>query len=86
VITTEKVTRSLSIKEVLIYGGLMVTLSMGIRHGFGLFNLPITLENGWGRGTFALTIALQNLIWGAFQPLTGALADRFGAFRIMLLG
>ena len=85
-ISPEKIARSLSIKEVLIYGGLMVTLSMGIRHGFGLFNLPITIENGWGRGTFALTIALQNLIWGAFQPLTGALADRFGAFRIMLLG
>ena len=77
---------SLSMKQVLIYGGLMVTLSMGIRHGFGLFNLPITLANGWGRETFALTIALQNLIWGAVQPITGALADRFGAFKIMLAG
>lgn len=77
---------SLSIKEVLIYGGLMVTLSMGIRHGFGLFNLPITMANCWGRETFALTIALQNLIWGAVQPITGALADRFGAFKIMVIG
>jgi len=77
---------SLSMKQVLIYGGLMVTLSMGIRHGFGLFNLPITMANGWGRETFALTIALQNLIWGAVQPITGALADRYGAFRIMLIG
>jgi MFS family permease len=76
----------LSIKEVLIYGGLMVTLSMGIRHGFGLFNLPITSANGWGRETFALTIALQNLIWGAVQPITGALADRYGAFKIMVAG
>jgi MFS family permease len=73
-------------QQVLIYGGLMVTLSMGIRHGFGLFNLPITLANGWGRETFALTIALQNLIWGAVQPITGALADRYGAFKIMLAG
>lgn len=73
-------------KEVLIYGGLMVTLSMGIRHGFGLFNLPITTANGWGRETFALTIALQNLIWGAVQPITGALADRYGAFKIMVAG
>ena len=64
----------------------MVTLSMGIRHGFGLFNLPITQANGWGRETFALTIALQNLIWGVFQPVTGALADRFGGFKIMLIG
>ena len=77
---------SLSIKQVLIYGGLMVTLSMGIRHGFGLFNLPITVANGWGRETFALTIALQNLIWGAVQPITGALADRYGALKIMFAG
>ncbi|QWD73179.1 MFS transporter [Polynucleobacter sp. MG-5-Ahmo-C2] len=77
---------SLTMKQVLIYGGLMVTLSMGIRHGFGLFNLPITSANEWGRETFALTIALQNLIWGAFQPITGALADRYGAFKIMVAG
>ncbi|WP_370625592.1 MFS transporter [Polynucleobacter sp. es-MAR-4] len=64
----------------------MVTFSMGIRHGFGLFNLPITSANGWGRETFALTIALQNLIWGAVQPITGALADRYGAFKIMIAG
>jgi len=64
----------------------MVTLSMGIRHGFGLFNLPITSANGWGRETFALTIALQNLVWGAIQPITGALADRYGALKIMVAG
>lgn len=72
--------------QVLIFGGLMLTLSMGIRHGFGLFNLPITSANGWGRETFALTMALQNLMWGAVQPITGALADRYGAFKIMLSG
>lgn len=77
---------TLSLKALLIFGGLMVTLSMGIRHGFGLFNLPITMANGWGRETFALTIALQNLIWGAVQPITGALADRYGAFKIMVAG
>ncbi len=73
-------------KQVLIFGGFMVTMSMGIRHGFGLFNLPITSANEWGRETFALTIALQNLVWGAFQPITGALADRYGAFKIMVAG
>ena len=76
----------LTLNQVLIFGGLMVTLSMGIRHGFGLFNLPITQANGWGRETFALTIALQNLIWGAFQPITGALADRYGTLKIMIAG
>jgi MFS family permease len=78
--------QKLSLAQVLIFGGLMVTFSMGIRHGFGLFNLPITSANGWGRETFALTIALQNLIWGAVQPITGALADRYGALKIMVAG
>ena len=72
--------------QVLIFGSLMVTLSMGIRHGFGLFNMPITSANGWGRETFALAIALQNLIWGFAQPVAGALADRYGPFKIMILG
>ena len=64
----------------------MVTLSMGIRHGFGLFNLPITSANGWGRETYALAIALQNLVWGFAQPVAGALADRYGPFKIMVIG
>ncbi len=79
-------TPSLSMLQVLIFGSLMVTLSMGIRHGFGLFNMPITSANGWGRETFALAIALQNLIWGFAQPIAGALADRYGPFKIMILG
>ena len=78
--------KSLSLSRVLIAGGLLVTLSMGIRHGFGLFNLPITQANGWWRETFALAIALQNLMWGAMQPVFGGLADRFGAFKVMLFG
>ena len=79
-------TPSLSLVQVLVFGSLMVTLSMGIRHGFGLFNLPITSANGWGRETYALAIALQNLIWGFAQPIAGALADRYGPFKIMVLG
>lgn len=79
-------TKALSLTTVLICGGLLVTLSMGIRHGFGLFNLPITQTHGWSRETFAFALALQNLMWGVTQPFTGALADKFGAFRIMLIG
>jgi MFS family permease len=76
----------LSLTWILVLGGLLVTLSMGIRHGFGLFNLPITTANGWGRETFALAMALQNLLWGASQPFAGALADRFGSYRVMIGG
>ncbi|WP_043352133.1 MFS transporter [Cupriavidus basilensis] len=78
--------KPLSLTTVLICGGLLVTLSMGIRHGFGLFNLPITQTHGWSRETFAFALALQNLMWGVTQPFTGALADKFGGFRIMLAG
>jgi len=59
---------------------------MGIRHGFGLFNLSITQLNGWGRETFALALALQNLTWGMTQPLFGGLSDRLGSFKVLLVG
>jgi MFS family permease len=78
--------QQLSLTKVLIAGGFLVTLSMGIRHGFGLFNLPVTQANGWGRETFAFALALQNLVWGLSQPLFGGLSDRLGSFKIMLFG
>ncbi len=77
---------ALNLNKVLLAGGMVITIALGIRHGFGLFNLPVTQANGWGRETFALTIALQNLVWGMTQPVFGGLADRFGAYRIMILG
>ncbi len=79
-------TSSLSLTRVLLAGGFILTLAMGIRHGFGLFNLPVTQANGWARETFALAIALQNLVWGLTQPIFGGLADRFGGYKILLLG
>ena len=53
---------------VLICGGLILTLAMGIRHGFGLFLQPMSADLHWGRETFALALAVQNLVWGATQP------------------
>lgn len=64
----------------------VLTIALGIRHGFGLFLQPMSLEFGWGREVFALAIAVQNLIWGAAQPVTGMLADRFGAAKTMIAG
>jgi predicted MFS family arabinose efflux permease len=72
--------------QVLACGGAIVTLSMGIRHGFGLWLQPITMERGWTRETFAFAIAIQNLAWGLSGPVAGMLADRFGAFRVLLGG
>jgi predicted MFS family arabinose efflux permease len=73
-------------KQVLICGAAIVTLSMGIRHGFGLWLQPITLDRGWTRETFAFAMAVQNLAWGLCGPLAGGLADRFGAHRVLLVG
>ena len=72
--------------QVLLCGAAIVTLSMGIRHGFGLWLQPITMDRGWTRETFAFALAVQNLAWGLAGPLAGMLADRFGAFRVLLVG
>ena len=72
--------------QVLICGAAIVTLSMGIRHGFGLWLQPITQEMGWTRQSFAFAIALQNLSWGVIGIFAGMAADRFGAFRVLMGG
>lgn len=69
--------------QVLLCGAAIVTLSMGIRHGFGLWLQPITMDRGWSRETFAFAMAVQNLAWGVAGPLAGGLADRFGALRVI---
>lgn len=70
----------------LLGASLILALSLGTRHGFGLFLPPMSAEFGWGREVFAFAIALQNLIWGLAQPITGALADRFGARKAIIIG
>lgn len=76
----------LSALQVLACGALIVTLSMGIRHGFGLWLQPITQAQGWSRETFAFALAVQNLAWGVFGIFAGMAADRFGAFRVLVVG
>ena len=76
----------LSALQVLACGALIVTLSMGIRHGFGLWLQPITQAQGWTRETFSFALAIQNLSWGVFGIFAGMAADRFGAFRVLIGG
>ena len=76
----------LSLAQVLICGAAIVTLSMGIRHGFGLWLQPITQAQGWSRETFSFALAIQNLSWGLFGIFAGMAADRFGAFKVLLVG
>jgi len=61
-------------------------LSFGPRSSLGFFMTPLSSANGWGRDVFALAIAIQNLLWGLGQPLAGAIADKFGAPRVLSVG
>ena len=78
--------KPLSLTQVLLCGAAIVTLSMGIRHGFGLWLQPITQAQGWGRQEFGFAMAIQNLSWGFVGIFAGMVADKFGAFRVIALG
>jgi MFS family permease len=73
--------------ELIVLSGCLIALiTFGPRASSGLFQLPMITEYGWGRDTFGLAIAVQNLLWGVGQPFAGAVADRFGAFRVLCTG
>jgi MFS family permease len=78
--------KSFSITQLLICGAAIVTVSMGVRHGFGLWLQPITQAQDWSRETFAFAIAIQNLVWGVSGIFAGMAADRFGAFKVIVVG
>jgi MFS family permease len=74
------------VAQLLLCGAAIVTLSMGIRHGFGLWLQPITQDRDWSRETFAFALAVQNLTWGVAGIFAGMAADRLGAFRVVVVG
>ncbi len=78
--------KTLPVWQVLACGALIVSMAMGVRHGFGLWMQPMTQDMGWGREDFALAVAIQNISWGLVGIFSGMLADRFGAFRVILAG
>jgi MFS family permease len=79
-------TRRISPEIVVFAGCLIALIGFGPRASAGLFQVPMTTEYGWGRDIFGLAIAIQNLLWGVGQPFAGAIADRFGAVRVLCLG
>jgi MFS family permease len=74
------------LKTILLATGLILTLAMGVRHGFGFWLQPISQAHGWTRETYSLAQALQNLLWGAFGPFAGMAADRWGTMRVAIFG
>jgi predicted MFS family arabinose efflux permease len=71
---------------VITAGCLIAIVTFGTRTSFGLFTAPLTDLRGFSRETFAFAIAIQNLLWGAGQPFAGAIADRYGAGRVLAAG
>ena len=71
---------------VLIAGSILLALAFGIRHSFGIFLIPISEKNQWGREVFAMGLAFQNLMWGIWQPFTGRISDKIGAGVVVLVG
>jgi predicted MFS family arabinose efflux permease len=71
---------------VLFCAATILALNMGVRQTFGLFLEPMTVDLGIGRGSFALAIAVQNLLWGLLTPAFGILADRYGTGRCLVFG
>ena len=77
-------TPTLPMTRVLVLGAIIVTMAMGVRHGFGLWLQPIVQANDWGRETFSTALAVQNIAWGFAGIFAGMIADRFGAFKVMV--
>ena len=79
-------TRANLLTPVLIGGCFIILISFAIRASFGVFQIPIAEEFGWLRADFSMAIAIQNLAWGIGQPIFGAMAEKFGDRRALVLG
>ena len=71
---------------VIVAGCLIAMIGFGVRTSMGLFTEPLSVFRGWDRETFAFAMAIQNLLWGVGQPFAGAVADRYGAGRVLAAG
>src|SRR5262249_34661158 len=71
---------------IVVCGCVIGMLSFGPRSALGQFLQPMSLANGWGREIFSVALAVQNLLWGVFQPFAGGVADRYGAVRVLWVG
>jgi NADH:ubiquinone oxidoreductase subunit H len=65
---------------------IIAMLSMGLRAAIPLYQVPMLTDVGWGRTEFALALAIQQLLWGAFAPVFGGIADKFGAGKVLAVG
>ncbi|MCK0139848.1 MFS transporter [Aliiroseovarius sp. F47248L] len=79
-------TRAPLVTPVLVAGCLIILVSFAIRASFGVFQIPIATEFNWPRAEFSLAIAIQNLAWGIGQPIFGAIAEKIGDRKAIIMG
>ncbi len=70
---------------IILAGSLIAVMTFGPRSAMGFFQLPMLADRGWDRSTFGLAMAFQNLFWGLSQPFFGALADKYGTGRVLVM-
>ena len=73
-------------RMVVLAGCCIAVISFGPRSAMGVFQMPVLTSFGWGSAAFSVALAIQNLLWGTFQPFAGALADRYGSLRVLMVG
>lgn len=71
---------------IVVAGCLVAIVNFGVRSSFGLFTAPISEAHQWPREIYSFAMAVQNLLWGIATPIAGAMADRYGAARVLMLG
>jgi MFS family permease len=71
---------------VVICGCAIATVAFGPRSSLGIFMTPLSMSNGWSLGIFSTALALQNLLWGLGQPISGGLSDKYGATKVLSVG
>ncbi|TDR88039.1 MFS transporter [Enterovirga rhinocerotis] len=81
-----RATRRIGPEWIVFAGCAIALIGFGPRASSGLFQLPMIQTYGWGRDTFGLAIAIQNLLWGIGSPFAGAMADRYGVTRVLWVG
>lgn len=84
--STARLQRSFPLWLIVIAGCLIAAINFGPRSSMGFFQIPLVTERGWGRETYSLAMAIQNLLWGFGAVIFGGLADRYGTARVLTLG
>ena len=84
--TTKQIPWYFTPAVVIVAGCLVAMVNFGVRSSFGLFTAPISEAHQWPREIVSFGLALQNLLWGIATPIAGALADRYGSARVLMVG